>query len=193
MVQERISVVIPVFNEEKGLEELFRQLVPVMDSMNRDYEVVLVDDGSTDGSLEILRRHANARIRIVELTRNYGQHAAIFAGFETSKGGIIITMDADLQNPPSEIPRLVRTMEEGDYEVGHHQDGRAGHDIQEDCKQRCQCHDQKDNGSEIARLGVHAEGLPQGCGGVHGGKPRAFNLYPCTGNILRQAHSSRSR
>lgn len=113
----KISVVIPVYNEEKGLKELFRQIVPVMEGMQRDYEIVLVDDGSTDHSLEILQNHAGENIRVVELTRNYGQHAAVFAGFESSEGDIVITLDADLQNPPQEIPRLVQTMEEGDYEV----------------------------------------------------------------------------
>jgi len=114
---EKISVVIPVYNEEETLERLFKRIVPVMDGMNRDYEIVLVDDGSVDRSLEILLGHAGEKIRIVELTRNYGQHAAVFAGFESSSGGIIITLDADLQNPPEEIPRLVKVMEEGDYEV----------------------------------------------------------------------------
>ncbi len=110
-------MVIPVYNEEKGLGMLFDRLVPVMEGMHRDYEVVLVDDGSSDNSLEILKARASEKIRIVELTRNYGQHAAVFAGFESSTGQIVITMDADLQNPPEEIPRLVDTMEEGNYEV----------------------------------------------------------------------------
>jgi undecaprenyl-phosphate 4-deoxy-4-formamido-L-arabinose transferase len=114
---DKISVVIPVYNEEKGLEMLFERIIPVMEGMHRDYEVVLVDDGSSDDSLEILRNHASEKIRIVELTRNYGQHAAVFAGFESCTGDIVITMDADLQNPPEEIPRLVQVMEEGDYEV----------------------------------------------------------------------------
>lgn len=113
----KISVVIPVYNEEKGLEMLFQKLVPVMEGMARDYEIVLVDDGSTDASLDILRKHADEKIMVVELSRNYGQHAAVFAGFESSDGDIIITMDADLQNPPEEIPNLVKTMEEGDFEV----------------------------------------------------------------------------
>jgi len=114
---EKISVVIPVYNEEKVLERLFERLVPVMEGMNRDYEIVLVDDGSADGSLDILIRHAGEKIRVVELTRNYGQHAAVFAGFESSDGDIVVTLDADLQNPPEEIPRLVQVMEEGNYEV----------------------------------------------------------------------------
>ena len=112
-----VSVVIPVYNEEKGLPRLFERLVPVMEAMQRPYEIVLVDDGSTDRSLAILKQHVGEKIRVVELTRNYGQHAAVFAGFESSRGEIVITMDADLQNPPEEIPRLVRTMEEGEYEV----------------------------------------------------------------------------
>lgn len=117
MTIEKISIVIPVYNEEKNLEKLFERLVPVMDDLKRDYEIVLVDDGSTDRSLEILLKHADKRIKIVELTKNYGQHAAVFAGFENSEGGIIITMDADLQNPPEEIPHLIKVMEEGNYEV----------------------------------------------------------------------------
>ena len=117
MKKEKISVVIPVYNEEKVLERLFERLVPVMEGMNRDYEVVLVDDGSTDDSLEILISNARAKIRVVELTRNYGQHAAVFAGFENSDGEIVVTLDADLQNPPEEIPRLVEVMEKGNYEV----------------------------------------------------------------------------
>ncbi|MCD6571366.1 MAG: glycosyltransferase [Deltaproteobacteria bacterium] len=117
MGQEKISVVIPVYNEEQTLNRLFERLTPVMESLNRDYEIILVDDGSTDNSLDIMLRHIGDRIKIVELTKNYGQHAAVFAGFENSTGGIVITMDADLQNPPEEIPRLVMTMENGNYEV----------------------------------------------------------------------------
>ena len=114
---DKVSVVIPVYNEEAGLERLFERLVPVMESMQRDYEIVMVDDGSQDASLEILKTYAGDKIRVVELTRNYGQHAAIFAGFECSDGPIVVTLDADLQNPPEEIPRLVATMEQGGYEV----------------------------------------------------------------------------
>jgi len=112
----KISVVIPVYNEGQGLCELFERLVPVMEGLKRNYEIVMVDDGSTDNSLEIMLRFAGERIKVVELTRNYGQHAAVFAGFKNSDGDIIITMDADLQNPPEEIPRIIELMEQG-YEV----------------------------------------------------------------------------
>jgi undecaprenyl-phosphate 4-deoxy-4-formamido-L-arabinose transferase len=113
----KISIVIPVYNEEQVLQKLFERLLPVMEGMKRDYEVILVDDGSIDSSLQILRSHASDNVIVVELSRNYGQHAAVFAGFETSTGEIIVTLDADLQNPPEEIPRLVDVMESGGYEV----------------------------------------------------------------------------
>lgn len=115
--QNKVSIVIPVYNEEPVVEELMGRLLPVMEGMQREYEVIMVDDGSTDRSLEILKRYAGDTVLVVELTRNYGQHAAVFAGFENSEGEIVITLDADLQNPPEEIPRLVEHMEMGDYEV----------------------------------------------------------------------------
>jgi len=114
----KISVVIPVYNEEANLEALRDRLAPVMEGLGRPYEIIVIDDGSRDRSLEILKRlAADPHFRIVELTRNYGQHAAILAGFSVVRGGIVITMDADLQNPPEEIPRLVETMEKGGYDV----------------------------------------------------------------------------
>jgi undecaprenyl-phosphate 4-deoxy-4-formamido-L-arabinose transferase len=117
-VAAMISIVIPVFNEEKNLEALIGRLRPAMQGMQRPYEIVMIDDGSRDRSLEILKGFARADdVRVVELTRNYGQHAAIMAGFSVARGQIIVTMDADLQNPPEEIPRLVTVMEEGAYDV----------------------------------------------------------------------------
>jgi len=113
-----ISVVIPVYNEEANLDLLMDRLEPAMRSMRRPYEIVFVDDGSRDRSLEILKGFLGREgVRVVELTRNYGQHPAIFSGFSVVRGDIVVTVDADLQNPPEEIPRLVRSMEEGDYEV----------------------------------------------------------------------------
>ena len=97
---------------------LMERLGPVMQGLNRPYEIIFVDDGSKDHSLAILKKMAaEPGIKIIELTKNYGQHAAIFAGFFVSKGDIVITMDADLQNPPEEIPRLVKVMEEGGFDV----------------------------------------------------------------------------
>jgi undecaprenyl-phosphate 4-deoxy-4-formamido-L-arabinose transferase len=86
--------------------------------MGKNYEIIFVDDGSRDDTLSILKSFLTyPEVRVVELTRNYGQHAAIFSGFSVVQGDIVITLDADLQNPPEEIPNLVRVMEEGDYDV----------------------------------------------------------------------------
>jgi undecaprenyl-phosphate 4-deoxy-4-formamido-L-arabinose transferase len=115
----QISLVIPVFNEEKNLPTLMERTLPVMRAMKRAFEVILIDDGSRDRSLEILREFAQKEpeVRVIELTRNYGQHAAILAGFSMVRGRMVVTLDADLQNPPEEIPRLIETMEAGDFDV----------------------------------------------------------------------------
>ncbi len=118
MIRVQVSVVIPVYNEEANLAALMGRLLPVMKEMGKSFEVILVDDGSKDNSLNLLKEFAaSPNIKVVELTRNYGQHAAIMAGFSIVRGNMIITMDADLQNPPEEIPNLVRVMEEGRYDV----------------------------------------------------------------------------
>jgi undecaprenyl-phosphate 4-deoxy-4-formamido-L-arabinose transferase len=113
-----ISIVIPVYNEEDNLRALMQRMKPVLNKINRPYEIIFIDDGSRDASLSILRSFVEQpEVKVVELTRNYGQHAAILAGFSQVSGDIIITMDADLQNPPEEIPRLIETMEDGGYDV----------------------------------------------------------------------------
>lgn len=115
----RLSVVIPVFNEETNLDELIRRCLDACGKADRPFEIILVDDGSRDRSAAMLEEAAAAHpdeIVAVFLNRNYGQHAAIMAGFEQVRGDIIVTLDADLQNPPEEIPRLASTMDEG-YDV----------------------------------------------------------------------------
>ena len=113
-----ISVVVPVYNEEANLPLLHARLQKTMALLSRPYEIIYVDDGSRDRSLEILKGFVGSPgVRVVELTRNYGQHPAVFSGFSIVRGSIVITLDADLQNPPEEIPRLVREMEEGGYEI----------------------------------------------------------------------------
>jgi len=113
-----ISLVIPVYNEEENLHILMERIRPVMQGMGRPHEIILIDDGSRDSSLSILKGFASEpEVKVVELVRNYGQHAAILAGFSVVTGDIIITLDADLQNPPEEIPKLVKEMEAGSYDV----------------------------------------------------------------------------
>ncbi len=115
-----VSIVIPVFNEAANLEALWRRLSAVMTGGERDYEVVFVDDGSSDDSLSLLRQIAarDSRVRVVELARNFGQHSAILAGFRECRGEVVVTLDADLQNPPEEIPRLLEAIDAGNDVVG---------------------------------------------------------------------------
>jgi undecaprenyl-phosphate 4-deoxy-4-formamido-L-arabinose transferase len=117
----KISVVIPVYNEEESLPELLRRTTAACESLGKTYEIILVDDGSTDKSADILlnaAEKADGRIVAVLLNRNYGQHAAVLAGLSQSDGDLVITMDADLQNPPEEIPKLTAKAEEGFDVVG---------------------------------------------------------------------------
>ena len=116
-----ISVVIPVFNEQEGLPQLFERLYPALDALGRSYEVVFVDDGSADASVATLREQYQRRpdvTRVVVLARNAGQHRAILAAFTYTRGGYVITLDADLQNPPEEIGKLVAAMDAGADYVG---------------------------------------------------------------------------
>ena len=116
-----ISVVVPVYNEEEGLPLLFARLYPALDALGRSYEVVFVDDGSRDRSVAELREQFAARpdvTRVVVLARNAGQHMAILAAFAQTRGTYVITLDADLQNPPEEIVRLVAAMDAGADYVG---------------------------------------------------------------------------
>jgi len=116
---EKVSVVIPVFNEEESLPELLRRTTASCDALGLEYEILLVDDGSSDNSAQMLSEAAElpgSHIVAVMLNRNYGQHSAIMAGFSHVTGDLIITLDADLQNPPEEIPALVAKANEG-YDV----------------------------------------------------------------------------
>ena len=113
--QPEISVVVPVYDEEDNLPLLQREVTMAMESLGRPYECVYVDDGSRDGSLQVLLalRRADPRIRVVEFARNAGQTAALAAGFDHARGRIVVTLDADLQNDPADIPALVAKLEEG--------------------------------------------------------------------------------
>ena len=116
-----LSIVIPVYNEEANLPELLRRCLAVCEGLDRSYEIILVDDGSRDSSVEIIRAAVgehDRKIAGVFLNRNYGQHAAIMAGFAYASGAVIVTLDADLQNPPEEIPKLLVPIENGCDVVG---------------------------------------------------------------------------
>lgn len=116
MTNTYISIVIPVYDEEGNLEKLFDRLTKTMDKLAKPYEIIFTNDGSDDRSLEILESFYHKRkdvIRVIDFNGNFGQHMAVLAGFELSKGEIVVTLDADLQNPPEEIPKLIAEMEKG--------------------------------------------------------------------------------
>lgn len=116
-----VSIVIPIYNEEAGLAELFARLYPALDALKRRYEILFVDDGSRDASAAMLREQYQKRpdvTRVVLLQSNFGQHAAIRAGFMRTRGEKIVTLDADLQNPPEEISHLLEKMDAGYDYVG---------------------------------------------------------------------------
>jgi glycosyltransferase involved in cell wall biosynthesis len=110
-----ISVVVPLFNEEHSLDALYHEISAVLDSQPEPYEVVFVDDGSTDGSMASLERlHAETtNVVVVHLRRNFGKAAALQAGFLEARGDVVVTMDADLQDDPAEIPQLLAKLDEG--------------------------------------------------------------------------------
>jgi len=110
-----ISVVLPVFNEEKNLRQIHKEISQVMRSNYEEWEIIFVDDGSTDTSYRVMKNiyEEDPHVRIIKFKKNFGQSAALSAGFELSEGDVIVTLDADLQNDPKEIPKLVDKLEEG--------------------------------------------------------------------------------
>ena len=127
-----LSVVIPIYNEEANIPQLWERLAKVLDrnfTGERNWELIFTDDGSKDRSLMMLLELAKSepRIKVVEFNRNYGQHSAIFAALAEVEGRVVVTLDADLQNPPEEIPKLVAKVEEGYDVVGGWRQGREDH------------------------------------------------------------------
>lgn len=115
-----LSLIIPVFNEAASLEDLYDRLTHALKMIGRTYELLFVDDGSRDGSTDLLRlfHTRDPNVRVVRFNRNYGQHAAVFAGMQHARGEVVITIDGDLQNPPEEIPVLLDQIDAGHDVVG---------------------------------------------------------------------------
>src|SRR6185437_10078890 len=110
-----LSVVVPVYMNRGGLEEFFRRLKPVLEGITRHWELIMVDDGSTDGSYQVLQqlRAGDERVKLIQFGHNHGQHHAVLCGLQHSRGDAVITLDDDLQNPPEEIPRFLAALAEG--------------------------------------------------------------------------------
>jgi glycosyltransferase involved in cell wall biosynthesis len=114
-----LSVVIPIRNEAPGLDELYRELLRALEAWGRSFEIIVIDDGSTDEGFEVLARlqAADPRLRVIRFRRNFGQTAAFSAGFAHARGRLIVTSDGDLQNDPADIARMVETLERGDADI----------------------------------------------------------------------------
>ncbi|MBT6691681.1 glycosyltransferase [Candidatus Parcubacteria bacterium] len=114
-INQEISIVIPLFNEKGSLQELNDKLVDVLTGLNLTYEIVYIDDGSDDGSLDILKqlKVSNQQIKVISLRRNFGKSAALAIGFQECQGDLVVTMDADLQDDPNEIPNLIAKINKG--------------------------------------------------------------------------------
>jgi undecaprenyl-phosphate 4-deoxy-4-formamido-L-arabinose transferase len=127
MVKPYVSVVIPVYNEQDNLEALFSRLTAAMDKTGKAWEVLFTNDGSRDRSIELLKSFQKQRpkqVRIIDFNGNFGQHMAIMAAFERVRGDVIVTLDADLQNPPEEIPKLLAAVAAGHDSVGGYRRNR---------------------------------------------------------------------
>jgi glycosyltransferase involved in cell wall biosynthesis len=114
-----LSVVVPVYMNKGGLEEFFRRVKPVLEAVTKRWELIMVDDGSTDGSFAVLQklRASDPRVKLIQFGHNHGQHHAILCGLQHSRGDAVITLDDDLQNPPEEIPRFLKALAEGHHIV----------------------------------------------------------------------------
>jgi len=110
------SIVVPIYNEEENIEPFYKRLINAMTRLHKSYEVIFVDDGSVDNSIEILQKIKTNNTKIIKLTRNFGQQAALMAAFSITKGNEVITIDADLQMHPEDIPLLIDKMSEG-YDI----------------------------------------------------------------------------
>ncbi len=114
-----LSIIVPVFNDQEVLPELMKRLIPVADSVSHQYEIIFVDDGSSDTSFHILKkyREQNSNIKILKLTKNFGQSNAISAGLEKVTGEIVVIMDSDLQDRPEDIPRLLNALKHSKKQI----------------------------------------------------------------------------
>lgn len=120
-----LSIILPIYNEEENIKLLYNSIINVVDELNKYTEILMIDDGSTDTSFDVMAALASqdARVRVIKFRRNYGQTAAMTAGIEFARGRVLVTMDADLQNDPRDIPELVRKLDEGhDVVVGWRKD-----------------------------------------------------------------------
>ncbi len=178
-----ISVIVPLFNEEESLPELFAWIKRVMNANDFTYEVIFVNDGSTDRSWDVIEELAekNEQVKGIKFRRNYGKSPALYCGFKEAQGDVVITMDADLQDSPDEIPGLYQMITKEGYDLvsGYKQNRKQGDPLTQDHPyQALQCHStQGERHSQPARLQLRTEGLPPRRGEEHRGIWRDAPLH----------------
>lgn len=159
----KVSVTVPLLNEEANINPLYQQLTQVLDG-KYDYEIIFVDDGSTDGSFKTLAQlqKSDARVHVISFRRNFGQTAALSAGFTHARGDIIVAIDADLQNDPTDIPAMIERLEEGfDVVSGWRKKKTRQGAIQAASFQNCQLGDFQNYGRKTPRFRLYSQSLPQ--------------------------------
>ena len=111
----KLSIILPVYNEEENVPVIYEELKSVLDKINKNYEIIFIDDGSTDKTFEVLEKlhKKNPKVKIIKFRKNFGQSAALQAGFDNCRGEIVVSMDSDLQNNPRDIPKLIEKLDEG--------------------------------------------------------------------------------
>ncbi len=158
-----VSIVIPIYNEEANLPELLRRCLEMGRTLDRAFEIVLVDDGSKDGSRQMLNAAAErdpAHVVAVLLNRNYGQHAAVMAGLAQARGDIVVTLDGDLQNPPEEVPKLVAAVDDGSRRRRRSPPATHGHVVQAQRVTHHEPHHGQDHRRLRDGLRLHAARVP---------------------------------
>ena len=186
-----LSIVIPVHNEERSILPLYDRLTSVLEQVQRPYEILFVDDASTDRSFDLLANlvETDGHLKVIRLRRNFGQTAALSAGFHEAQGEVIIAMDGDLQHAPEDIPALLKKIDEGfDIASGWRQH-RVDNAIMRKLPSRiANWLMAKASGDRTAGLRHHLQGLPRG--GAEGRKPvrRAAPLHSRAGQLLRGAY-----
>ena len=181
-----LSIVIPIHNEEPSILPLYDRLTAVLESMQKPYEIIVVDDASTDRSFDLLANlvETDARLKVIRLRRNFGQTAALSAGFDEAQGNVIISLDGDLQHAPEDIPALLAKIEEGyDIASGWRKD-RVDNAITRKIPSRiANWLMAKASGIAAARFRHHVQGLSRRSAEGHQSLRRAASLYSGAGEL----------
>ncbi len=197
MSKPYVSIVIPVYNEQENLHALFTRLTTVMDKLGKPYEILFTNDGSRDRSgamLEEFHKQRPGQVRFIDFNGNFGQHMAIMAAFERVRGEVVVTLDADLQNPPEEIPKLLAAIEAGHDVVGGYRKNRHDSFFRKVRIEDHQRHSREDHEHPDEGPGLHAPGLPEEHHREHRGEPGDLDLHPgARVQLCRQTDGSGGR